>query len=950
MQSIFTGTLAFAGTTFLASAAITTRMALRRSRPPTARKGSRKVAFGKVPVMKDYWDSPEKANIQKWVDPPREIEDTYAWLRDETRKDPEVLGWLHAQNEYVKAQMEGPMDELKDELYKELISRMRETDVGLPHRHGAFYYYSRQEKGKSYSIYCRKAAVAPATEASSAGAAAAEAETASRSASDVPERAPRKPEEIPGDSPEEVVLDENEVAAGHEHCDVGVTEVSPSETVLAYAVDLSGNETYDVHFKPLESPPAAAAAASKSKSEGEAATGRVPTMPAGALGEVLTNTSGDVEWGPDDRTLYYVTNDETLRPHKVWRHVMGRPQDEDELLFEEKDDTMRVGLITTVDRRFLLVRSGRADTSETSLLDLRAVAAQDLGAPVKGLLRTVSPRRAGHKYSVSMREETMYIVSNRNGRREGSLFLAPLGSLEEARGENAWVELRPYNRGIQLTSCVARRNFAVLGGRQGGFPRSWVVHGAALDEAEAACAKIAAEVGGAVSKSEGGDRHVPPSTVKGIKELPGPDRPVLPRAPPLVVLPAGGGEGASCVYASPQELDYETPLVRVTSTSMLAPSATFQFDATRCAHRTAACEERAATLAADPSQYMLLKRRDVPNTDPSKYRSTVVHAKVPRHALPEGAPLPAAASLDDWVHVPISLLWRPDAMRSEGARGAAEEAARAGTDQVGPASGAGAGSDEESPPWSKEEAPPLMLEGYGSYGISSDPYFSVAKLAYADRGVVVGVAHVRGGGDLGRYWYEEQGRLLQKPNTFTDFNACARRLVHLGWGKGGRLGCGGGSAGGLLVGNAILREPALWHACLADVPFVDLMATMSDPSIPLTTGEWTEWGNPHDKRFYECMLSYSPMQMVKEGVNYPNVLICAGLHDPRVAYWEPAKWAAHLQAKHKDGGEGEEGDKRHILLKTDMTSGHFSASDRYHSRRELAIELSFMISKLLQPQ
>ena len=118
--------------------------------------------------------------------------------------------------------------------------------------------------------------------------------------------------------------------------------------------------------------------------------------------------------------------------------------------------------------------------------------------------------------------------------------------------------------------------------------------------------------------------------------------------------------------------------------------------------------------------------------------------------------------------------------------------------------------------------------------------------------------------------------------------------MDLGWGRRERLGCGGGSAGGLLVGNAIARRPDLWHVCLADVPFVDLMVTMADPSIPLTAGEWTEWGNPHDAKFYECMVGYSPMQMIKEGVRYPNMLICAGLHDPRVAYWEPAKFAAHM--------------------------------------------------------
>jgi len=237
---------------------------------------------------------------------------------------------------------------------------------------------------------------------------------------------------------------------------------------------------------------------------------------------------------------------------------------------------------------------------------------------------------------------------------------------------------------------------------------------------------------------------------------------------------------------------------------------------------------------------------------------------------------------------------------------------------------------------------PLHLYGYGSYGHSIEPAFSSRTLPLVDRGVVYAVAHVRGGSENGRWqWYEEGGKYLTKRNTFNDFVDVADALVRTGWTQPKCMSCEGRSAGGLLVGNVVNMAPHLFRAAIAGVPFVDLIVTMCDPSIPLTTGEWEEWGNPNEPKYYEYMLSYSPIDQVRAQA-YPSILATGGLHDPRVAYWEPAKWVQHLRAKRTNAQE----DPRKVLLKMDLSAGHFSASDRYKYLRELAFDYAWLLDEL----
>ncbi|PZU37981.1 MAG: oligopeptidase B, partial [Microbacterium sp.] len=219
-----------------------------------------------------------------------------------------------------------------------------------------------------------------------------------------------------------------------------------------------------------------------------------------------------------------------------------------------------------------------------------------------------------------------------------------------------------------------------------------------------------------------------------------------------------------------------------------------------------------------------------------------------------------------------------------------------------------------------------------SYEHSIEPRFSVARLSELDRGVIFAVAHVRGGGEMGRQWYED-GKLTRKRNTFTDFVDAARHLVEAGYTSPDRMVAEGGSAGGLLMGAIANLAPELFAGVLAEVPFVDALTTILDPSLPLTVIEWDEWGNPlHDADVYAYMKSYTPYENVREGVAYPRILAVTSLNDTRVMYVEPAKWVARLREVGADA-----------LLKCEMVAGHGGVSGRYNAWRERAFELAWLL-------
>jgi oligopeptidase B len=276
----------------------------------------------------------------------------------------------------------------------------------------------------------------------------------------------------------------------------------------------------------------------------------------------------------------------------------------------------------------------------------------------------------------------------------------------------------------------------------------------------------------------------------------------------------------------------------------------------------------------------LRKRTEVPGYDASLYRSERIEAAAP-----------------DGTKIPISLVFREGALRG------------------GPA--------------------PLLLYGYGSYGLTSEVAFNSNRLCLLDRGIVFAIAHVRGGGELGKAWHDA-GRMSRKMNSFTDFIAAAEELIARGWTSHDRLAIEGRSAGGLLVSAAVNLRPDLFHAASATVPFVDVINTMLDTSLPLTIGEFEEWGNPRDEEAYRCMRAYSPYDNV-ESKDYPVMLLNSSLNDSQVPYWEPAKLAAKLRALKTD--------ENVLLLRTNLAAGHGGSSGRYDRLRELAFDQAFLLSQ-----
>jgi len=231
---------------------------------------------------------------------------------------------------------------------------------------------------------------------------------------------------------------------------------------------------------------------------------------------------------------------------------------------------------------------------------------------------------------------------------------------------------------------------------------------------------------------------------------------------------------------------------------------------------------------------------------------------------------------------------------------------------------------------------PMLLYAYGSYGIPISPTFSAGRLALLDRGVVYAIAHIRGGGEFGEPW-REAGRMMKKMNTFTDFIACTEYLVANKYGSRDKIAIEGGSAGGLLMGAVTNLRPDLFKVVVSHVPFVDVMNTMLDASLPLTVGEYEEWGNPNEKAAYDYMLTYSPYDNLKKGA-YPALLVKTSFNDSQVMYWEPAKYVARLRTLKTD--------KNILVLKTNMAAGHGGSSGRYDHLKEIAFDYSFMLTQL----
>jgi oligopeptidase B len=657
--------------------------------------------------------------------------DDYFWLRE--KDDPAVRAYLEAENEYTAAMMK-PTEHLQESLYQEMLARIKQSDLSVPARLGRFFYYSRTEEGKQYSIWCRRAGSE--------------------------------------DGPEEVLLDGNVLAEGHDFLSLGAFEISDDGNLLAYSTDFTGFRDYTLQIKDLRN---------------------------GALLPERIERVANAAWAADGRMLFYTVEDDAKRSYRLFRHRLGEPRDE--LLFEEADEHFRLTVDRSRSRAFLFLSSDSLTASEVRYLP---------SAAPEGDWLLVAARQPDHEYEADHHGDRFYIRSNRSG-RNFSLFAAPV---TDPRPEN-WVEVLPHRAEVMLTGMDFFAGHSVLYEREEGLPQIRVT-----------------------DLRTGEDHRI---------------------AFPEPAYSAGPGDN----------YEYQTHLFRFNYESLVTPRSVFDYD----------MESRAGTLR---------KQTEVlGGYDPSRY----VSERLVAHA-------------EDGTRIPISIVYRRDRPR----------ASNSSHSPAGPGQ-------------------PLLLAGYGSYGHPLPVSFSSNRLSLLDRGFAVALAHIRGGGEMGKPWHD-QGRMLQKRNTFTDFIAAAEHLVGAGYTTPDRLAIQGGSAGGLLIGAVLNMRPGLCHAAVMHVPFVDVLNSMLDSSLPLTVGEFEEWGDPRNPQEYACMRSYCPYTNL-EPKDYPAILIRTALNDSQVMYWEPAKYTARLRTLKTDANP--------LLLKVNLAAGHGGASGRYDFLREIAFDYGFLL-------
>ncbi|MCM0676959.1 S9 family peptidase [Micromonospora phytophila] len=672
------------------------------------------------------------------------VVDEYAWLT--AKDDPETIAHLTAENAWTAART-AHLEGLRAELFEETRQRTQETDLSVPSRKGGHWYYTRTVEGQQYGVQCRRAV--------------RDGET------DPPVSVDGAPLEG-----EEVLLDGNLLAEGHDFFALGAFDVSPDGRWLAYSTDFSGDERFTLRVKDLTT--------------GELLPDEVP------------GTFYGTAWSADASVLFYVTVDEAWRPNRVWRHTLGTPAADDQVVYQEDDERFWVGVELTRSEKFILIDVHSKVTSEVLVIP----AGNPTGVPA-----SVAARRQGVEYTVEHHGHRFLILHN-----DGAEDFALAYTSADSPGD--WVPLIEQSPGTRLEAVDAFSDHLVVSLRTNGLTG-------------------------------------------------------------LRVLPIGGGDAYDIDFPEPlysvglgSNPEYRTGQIRLGYTSLVTPDSVYDYDLV--------------------TRQMVLRRRKPvkPGPDGRAYDP----ADYEQHR--------DWALADDGTRVPISLVCRK------------------GTPRDGSA--------------------PCVIYGYGSYEASMDPWFSVARLSLLDRGVVFAVAHIRGGGELGRRWYD-QGKMLAKKNTFTDFVACARHLAKAGWTASDRLVARGASAGGLLMGAVANIAPDAFAGIVAQVPFVDALTSILDPSLPLTVTEWEEWGNPlDDPEVYAYMKSYTPYENVA-ALDYPAILAVTSLNDTRVLYHEPAKWIARLRAVAPQGD---------YLLKTEMGAGHGGPSGRYDAWREEAFVNAWTLDRL----
>lgn len=619
-------------------------------------------------------------------------------------------------------------DAFQKSLFEEMKGRIKEDDESVPYKYNGYWYSTRYVKGGEYPIHSRRK------------------------------------ENI--DAKEEILFDVNEMAKGHDYYNLNGLNISENNQYAAFGQDVVSRRIYTIQIKDLKS-------------------GKI-------LSDKLENTTGGSVWAADNKTLFYTRKDETLRAYQIWKHILGTPQSEDKLIFEEKDDTFNVFAYKSKSKKYIIIGSGSTVSNEYRFIPADQPTAE---------WTVLQPRERDLEYSIEHYGDDFYILTNKDKATNFKLMKTPVSK----PGKANWVDVIPHRADTYLEGFEIFKDFLVLEERTDGLIqmniRSW-------------------------------------------------DNKINYNLP--------FREEAYTAYVS-TNIDFDTDVLRYGYMSMTTPNSTIDFNMKT---KESEIKKEQTVLGDFKKENYITKRIWVTARDGKK--------------------------------VPVSVVYK--------------NSTKLNADT------------------------PLLLYAYGSYGATMDSYFSSTRLSLLDRGFVYAIAHIRGGQELGRPWYED-GKMLTKKNTFNDFVDVSKYLIKENYTSEKHLYAMGGSAGGLLMGAIINQAPELYRGVVAQVPFVDVVTTMLDDTIPLTTGEYDEWGNPNDKTYYDYMKSYSPYDNI-EKKNYPNMLVTTGLHDSQVQYWEPAKWVAKLREMKTDNNL--------LLLETNMEAGHGGASGRFESLKEVALEYAFI--------
>jgi oligopeptidase B len=705
-------------------------------------------------VAPESWDSSiprqTETSTEPLIDPPVRVADPYHWMRDDKRTNEQVLQHLRNENDYTNAVTQhlqqnasDGKNSVVDTLYHEMLSVIQETDYTTPRPNKDFMYYTRTIQGKAYTIHCR----APRDSHM----------LWNSSMSDDEKKI------TPISIGEQITLDINDLAVNQSYCSVGSVKASPSQQLLAYTVDFTGDEKCTLFIKNLV------------------------TQEIVHDNDASFEIYGSIQWGMDtDTTVYYLKLDHAQRPFQVYRRTFYNLDDSifttitktntayvDTLLFEDLDDSNWVGIYKSKDDRFLFIEASSKETTEIHYIDL----SQPLDSQE---VRCIAPRRQKVLYEVDHRDGFWWICSNVNNLPNMALFTAPA----VPNCQNLWtmvtsaITAEPifdggYTRSLDGVTCFV--NHVVAYGREEGIPRVWII----------------GEI-----QTEGSTEK----TAIGVHKF---ER--------LAFAEDAYDVGLGTNY------EYDTSTIVVTYDSMISPTQSIEIN------------------MDDTAQRVILKEKIVPG-----YEKSLYHCE--RLTL---------LGRDRVTRIPISMVYRADVMEHH------------------------VGSNQPVP---------VHLYGYGSYGACMEADFVATRLPLLNRGIVYVIAHVRGGGEMGRTWYEEPngGKYLCKKNSFNDFCDTAKWLIHeKNLTTPDLLSCEGRSAGGLLIGASINQAPEFFKVAILGVPFVDVVPTMIDASIPLTAGEWEEWGNPNEEKYHQYMIEYTPTVNVQHA-KYPACLLTGGLHDPRV--------------------------------------------------------------------